>query len=58
MINILFSYVIISGTTFDETIKDVINLFNETVINPPAELGRLTDARSGERSAEIKTSVV
>ena len=23
---------------------------NETVINPPAELGRLTDARCGERS--------
>ena len=25
-------------------------VLNETVINPPAELGRLTDARCGERS--------
>ena len=28
----------------------VNQLVNETVINPPAELGRLTDARCGERS--------
>jgi len=32
--------------------------FNETVINPPAELGRLPDAWGGERGTEIKTSVV
>ena len=30
----------------DEEGQDI----NETVINPPAELGRLTDARCGERS--------
>lgn len=33
-------------------------LFNETVINPPAELGRLTDARGGEQSTQIENSAV
>lgn len=28
--------------------------FNETAINPPAGLGRLPDARSGERSTDYK----
>ena len=32
--------------------------FNETVINPPAELGRLTDARGGEQSIKIENSAV
>jgi len=31
--------------TMAKTVK-----FNETVINPPAELGRLTDAGGGEQS--------
>jgi len=32
--------------------------FNETVINPPAELGRLTDAGGGEQSIKIENSAV
>ena len=35
-----------------------IKLFNETVINPPAELGRLTDAGGGEQSIKIENSAV
>lgn len=31
---------------------------NETVINPPAELGRLTDAGGGEQSIKIENSAV
>ena len=31
---------------------------NETDINPPAELGRLTDASSDKQSTRIKTPVV
>ena len=33
-------------------------IFNETVINPPAELGRLTDAGGGEQSIKIENSAV
>ena len=37
--------------TLDVKMKaKVVSDLNETVINPPAELGRLTDARCGERS--------
>lgn len=36
----------------------VIRLLNETVINPPAELGRLTDAGGGEQSIKIENSAV
>ena len=36
-----------NGAGKSTTIKAMLN---ETVINPPAELGRLTDARCGERS--------
>ena len=34
------------------------DVFNETVINPPAELGRLTDAGGGEQSIKIENSAV
>ena len=34
------------------------SFFNETVINPPAELGRLTDAGGGEQSIKIENSAV
>ena len=34
------------------------NCFNETDINPPAELGRLADASGDKRSARRKTPVV
>ena len=34
------------------------SVFNETVINPPAELGRLTDAGGGEQSIKIENSAV
>ena len=37
---------------------DTMPVFNETVINPPAELGRLTDARGGEQSIKIENSAV
>ena len=33
-------------------------IINETVINPPAELGRLTDAGGGEQSIKIENSAV
>jgi len=33
-------------------------MINETVINPPAELGRLTDAGGGEQSIKIENSAV
>ncbi len=36
----------------------LFNIFNETVINPPAELGRLTDAGGGEQSIKIENSAV
>ena len=32
--------------------------FNETDINPPAELGRLADASGDEQSTRIKTPAV
>ena len=35
-----------------------ISSLNETVINPPAELGRLTDAGGGEQSTKMKNSAV
>ena len=35
-----------------------VGIFNETVINPPAELGRLTDAGGGEQSIKIENSAV
>ena len=38
--------------------KGYLLSFNETVINPPAELGRLTDARGGEQSIKIENSAV
>ncbi len=37
---------------------DITDYVNETVINPPAELGRLTDARGGEQSIKIENSAV
>ena len=36
----------------------LIKKLNETVINPPAELGRLTDAGGGEQSIKIENSAV
>ena len=36
----------------------VADFINETVINPPAELGRLTDAGGGEQSIKIENSAV
>ena len=36
----------------------VCTAVNETVINPPAELGRLTDAGGGEQSIKIENSAV
>jgi metal-responsive CopG/Arc/MetJ family transcriptional regulator len=35
-----------------------VKRINETVINPPAELGRLTDAGGGEQSIKIENSAV
>ena len=39
-------------------LKNRLEDFNETVINPPAELGRLTDAGGGEQSIKIENSAV
>ncbi len=41
-----------------EVLCDIDDFLNETVINPPAELGRLTDARGGEQSIKIENSAV
>ena len=38
--------------------KAIKCIVNETVINPPAELGRLTDAGGGEQSIKIENSAV
>ena len=35
-----------------------VKRINETVINPPAELGRLTDAGGGEQSIKIENAAV
>lgn len=47
---------------FSETVITVFDgisvSVNETVINPPAELGRLTDAGGGEQSIKIENSAV
>ena len=46
------------------TVEDIVETVepdiyvNETVINPPAELGRLTDAGGGEQSIKIENSAV
>ena len=39
-------------------ISQAVQNLNETVINPPAELGRLTDAGGGEQSIKIENSAV
>ena len=39
-------------------LSHLVCVFNETVINPPAELGRLTDAGGGEQSIKIENSAV
>ena len=38
--------------------RGIAYVINETVINPPAELGRLTDAGGGEQSIKIENSAV
>ena len=51
-----------TASVWEITIKHMLHpdklRINETVINPPAELGRLTDAGGGEQSIKIENSAV
>lgn len=53
-----FKIIIESEQTFDDETLNTAFGFNETAINPPAELGRLTDAGGGEQSIKIENSAV
>ena len=45
-------------TAGKDEIGELADNFNETDINPPAELGRLADASGDEQSTRIKTPAV